>query len=138
MAGGDSFYTTVVATSLVILILALGYIAYTIQEGKGDKEKVFPPIQTQCPDYWDSSGTTCIVPQPGSHPNLIGVYDENNSLLLTTANTPGLNESDINTSVDMAAEGWSMNKISTCAKKDWANNLGLSWDTVANYNQCNN
>tara|TARA_B100000902_G_C26877484_1_gene700889 strand:+ start:207 stop:620 length:414 start_codon:yes stop_codon:yes gene_type:complete len=137
MAEGNTFYTTVVVVSLVILIVALGYIAYTIQEGKGDKEKVFPPIQSQCPDYWESNGTSCIVPLPGSHPNLRGVYDESGSLLLTSANTPGLDETGIMTSVDMAAEGWSMSKTSTCAKKDWANNLGLSWDTVANYNQCN-
>lgn len=136
MADNDrTFYTLVVVIALVILIGVLIFLAMQIDDSK--QEKAFPPVQSDCPDYWNKVGTSCYIPVDGSnHPNT-GTIRDGGSLLLTPTNTPGLNYSSIPLSIDMAATGWSSTSTSICGKKQWANTYGIEWDGVSNYNDCN-
>ena len=44
---------------------------------------------------------------------------------------------DINNGVIMTDELWAAGgKSARCAKKDWANRFGFTWDGVSNYNSC--
>ena len=90
MADNDrTFYTLVVVIALVILIGVLIFLAMQIDDSK--QEKAFPPVQSDCPDYWNKVGTSCYIPVDGSnHPNT-GTIRDGGSLLLTPTNTPGLN-----------------------------------------------
>jgi hypothetical protein len=133
MADKDtSFYSIVVIMAVIILIVALVFIALQIEDNVDNKS--YPPVQTKCPDYWDSYGTNCKIPPFGSeHPNT-GSIREGENLILDPSNTPGLDFGD--DSIDMADSGWSSDTTSLCGKKKWANLYNIEWDGVSNYNDC--
>ena len=128
----SSFYTIVVIVALVLLIIVLVFLALQIQDRKD--EKPYPPVQTTCPDYWDTAGMKCVIPPFGSnHPNTGSIRD-GSSLLLDTNNTPGINMTEETIAMDDTR--WTSDNTEICSKKNWAKVYGIEWDGVSNYNSC--
>jgi hypothetical protein len=122
----DRFYTIVLSIAVCLLIIILTFIgikmAYNRRSGNGKNQ--FPPIYSECPDYWtaDSQGN-CIV----------NSLNTPNSVITTS--TPGyISQNQIN----FQDKGWStMGKTRQCALKDWVNKYNVTWDGITNYNACN-
>jgi hypothetical protein len=137
----DSFQLTVLGIAVIILIVILSFIGITL--ANNNKSVVFPPVANSCPDYWtvSSDGTKCIVPL-SSATNVGNIYvrDKLSTVFTTTTinskapyGTPGYSSGAIN----FSDAGWTANGKSTiCQQKGWANNYGIQWDGVSNYNNC--
>jgi hypothetical protein len=126
------FKVIVVVIALVILILYLTIIGTQISYA--NSRSIYPPIKNQCPDNWrmDASGN-CMIPSPGS--GLCGNIT-NCNFGSTKPQTYGiLGGGD---RINFADTAWVQNGSSAqCSQRSWANSLGIHWDTVTNYNQCN-
>lgn len=129
----STFYTMVVVIALIVLIVALVFLALQIQDN--NDQKPFPPVQTTCPDYWDTiNSNTCGIPPYGqNHPNEGSIYT-GSEIVLDENNTPGINMSD--GIIRMDDERWVTDNTSICSKKNWARAFGIEWDGVTNYNNC--
>lgn len=133
----EQFYVIVMTTVVVLLIVTLTYIGvYVINDD--DKSVTFPPVETQCPDYWEASQETIAAdPSTGdaayTYVNCKPVSDVN------TGNGQASGEHAYNKDknegvVDFYSKGTKYKTI--CDKKNWANLNGISWDGVSNYNKC--
>lgn len=126
----DSFYTIVLAIAVVCLILILIVFALIIR--KANKNKLFPPTSSDCPDYWTSDlQGNCIINGTTNVGTLVksgSVYTMNGPAGATGTN-----------SIKTNAPAWSNfmgASVDVCGKKNWANANQISWDGVANYNGC--
>ncbi len=120
---GFGFYKMVVAIAVIILILVLGFMGWTMT--KNTDIASFPKLQNTCPDYWtiDTSGH-CVQTVDGK------INRGKAEMPLTTPGISGADRFDPNNA------GWLSAGSSACAKKKWASNLGISWDTITNANYC--
>lgn len=118
-----NFYSLTVTIAIIILILALAFVGWTMSKSK-DIVK-FPQLQNTCPDNWtiNVSGH-CVQPE-------VGNINYGNTM---ASSTPGL--SNDNTSFNPNDAGWSASGNAACAKKKWASDLGIAWDTITNANYC--
>jgi len=152
----DSFYTIVLSIAVVILILILTYIGVIMSYNNG--AGTFPPQYSMCPDYWNVSSVdsnSCLIPTDVTHKNigpiskksdgklLSSLYDSAGKLLLNKSNTPGIYCDGTSCSgnklnaINFGDAGWTKSGISpVCAKRTWANNFGIVWDGISNYNSC--
>jgi hypothetical protein len=123
-----NFYSLTVTIAIIILILALAFVGWTMSKSK-DIVK-FPQLQNTCPDNWtiNVSGH-CVQPEVGNIN-----YGNTSATPMNADNTPGL--STDKKSFDPNDAGWSASGNAACAKKKWASNLGISWDTITNANYC--
>jgi hypothetical protein len=137
----SNFYYMVAIIAILILILLLTYVGLLMVK-KGYKDKEFPPVQNNCPDYWtvDSSNPNiCKIPAAGIK-NTGDIYINGTTNTLSSSGsgrstTYGLNIND--GTIDFSNASWATTGVSaTCAKKRWANVHGILWDGVANYNKC--
>ena len=120
--GFNSFYTTVVAIAVIILIMVLAFLGWTMSKQK-DTDK-FPKLQTTCPDYWGlTEDGKCTQPAQGQ------VNSGDNK---ASTDAPGF----VDDKFDFANSGWSAGGNAVCQKKKWANSHGINWDTVTNANYC--
>ena len=119
------FYFITIATAIFLLIIMLTYVGLRMSYPTAS-DTIFPPSSNICPDTWAFSDTSgCIVPTNGIN---------NGAITFTASNTPGFTATGINFNDD----GWTAAGTSTiCAKKKWANQAGINWDGITNYNQCN-
>jgi|UniRef100_A0A6C0EQ03 hypothetical protein len=106
----EGFQKIVLFSAIIILIIALVIIGISLIYSKDQK---WPPIVPACPDYWqiDGSGnnTTCTnVLDLGSCPARNGKPH-----LVMNFNSPIFSGSN-----------------GVCAKYQWANNCGISWDGI--------
>lgn len=127
----DSFQIIVLVIAVIVLIIILAVIGVTL--GKLKNKVVYPPIANQCPDYWRvaSDNKSCTIPVQGAL-NAGKIYV--NNTINFTAPVPGYNR-DRNT-IDFTDPGWVLNKSSVCNQKLWAEQYGVVWDGVTNYNSC--
>lgn len=142
----EAFYKITILVMIVFLILILTVIG--ILMGKKSNNLVYPPVASQCPDYWTFDGSYCIVPNQvmitsddGSSfeddPNA-NVLNGFSSVKNIPQDTPGIfiepdeTTQKINIKIDFSDPGWS----GTCSKKQWANTNNIVWDGVSNYNTC--
>ena len=88
--------------ALIILVLMLIFVGYSLYKNR--KNKKFPPITGECPDYWVSKNKECINPH-----NLGRCPDAKN---FNTQNYKGHNAS--------------------CLKSKWAKNCNLTWQGITN------
>jgi hypothetical protein len=100
-----SFQTTVLMIAGILLVVFLVFIAYTLYTLKTDV--VFPPEQAECPDYW----------------KVVGVNTCEN--VQNLGNCPGT--MDFNLPQYMGPTGIK-------SKQAWAQQCGVEWDGVSNYN----
>jgi hypothetical protein len=141
----ELFYIIVTVIAIVFLILILTVIGILMRYQ--NKSTVFPPVANDCPDFWTiaSDGTKCKI--PGNNQKNVGsLYNPNNSIKIKSETssvfpiyTPGTNGT-LNFSpniIDFKNETWSsQGKTAVCAQKQWADNWGITWDGVTNYNSC--
>jgi len=136
----DPFYSYVAIGTLVLLIAILVVIGVMMSKMKS--ADVYPPMQNACPDYWDVSGNAgyCGFPavggknrgtiEPaGDDANKIKPSDQMTKLGLTGGKWLKLGDSN----------SWSTvytGLTDICAKKRWAENNGIVWDGITNYNSC--
>ena len=105
------FYTTLFISTLVFLIITLGFVGYFMSLSR--KNETYPPSTSDCPDYYslDSKGICNI----GKN---------------ITVNDPSCN------SVDFSQPKYNVTGTNftsgLCAKKLWANKCGIKWDGISN------
>jgi hypothetical protein len=135
----EAFYIIVLSIAIILLILVLTYVGIQMTSANSaTKKSTFPPQASSCPDYWQSVTTdtsSCLIPTKNSQ-NVGKIYDASNgSLLLNSSTTYGLNT--MSNSINFANSRWATGGVNTiCAQKSWANQYGLMWDGVSNYNSC--
>lgn len=137
------FYFIVIAIAIIILILLLAYIGISMSTNPKGISTEFPPVKNSCPDLWradPATDNTCIIPV-----NSDNSYDTTRNV---GTNTDFSHEDNKThgfipyTSTEAAAinfndPGWAgEGKTTDCAKKEWANTNGISWDGISNYNTC--
>jgi hypothetical protein len=130
----DSYYIIVSSVATVILILVLTYIGISMNYSKG--KVAHPPKAATCPDAWAlaSDGSSCLIPASSSL-NIGKLYDSDGKFIANSKTTYGLNIT--NNSINFADEGWTKGGLSTtCSQKAWANQMGIQWDGISNYNKC--
>ena len=126
----ETFYLIVLSVAIILLIIILAYIGVY---GMNEKSKsAFPPVKYDCPDYWQKNQDgECVIPTSG--PNM-GAFNRKGDLIPQQLDIIGINGTE--DAIDFEHAGWSASGSSRCAQKKWANDNGIVWDTVSNYNQC--
>jgi hypothetical protein len=124
----DAFFTTVLTIATIVLIILLIVIGVLIRQG--NVSTAFPPNANYCPDNWSlmPDGSSCIVPKTGNVGQIPVVASNSKPPYATKlGNNLVINPSDL---------VWSSTGAAICNKRTWANNNGISWDGVSNYNGC--
>jgi len=142
----ESFYWIVLVVAITALIGALAYVGI-LMTYYTKKDAVYPPVESSCPDFWTASASSpnkCNIPagEAAGIKNIGSLYTTTTNgdgkpvytLKLSTANTPGLDAT--NKTVDFSAAEWGAGSGAVCKKQSWANQNGLIWDGVSNYNSC--
>jgi hypothetical protein len=132
----DPFYLIVLSIVVILLILALTYIGMQMTSPAA-KKQAYPPVAASCPDYWQTVSTdpsSCLIPVNTSK-NTGKMYDASGNLSLNSGTTFGFNNTS--KSINFADKGWNKGgSTSVCSQKSWANQFGIVWDGVSNYNSC--
>ena len=132
----DAFYLIVLSIVIVLLILILTYIGIKMTSAASGKVS-YPPVSASCPDYWNTVSTdpsSCLIPTNASN-NVGSMYDKSGKFLLNSSTTYGLDTNAM--SINFANKGWNVGGLSSlCGQKSWANQYGIQWDGVSNYNSC--
>jgi hypothetical protein len=123
------FYSTVLMVAAIALIIMLVLVAYILYRAKS--KIAFPPLSTQCPDYWDAVGQSCKVPINSS-----GVAPPNTPIIgglpIQSVGQMGT-ASGLSTSTGLMS--FNDSSWTTCAKYKFCKKYGLSWDGITNMNQ---
>ena len=156
----ELFHILVISFAIVFLIIILTLIGLAMKYQ--DKSTVFPPSENKCPDFWTvaSDDKSCVIPV--SNKKNVGTLFSGTDLQIqpatniisgsgTTATsysfpvyTPGTDavvtgnrQTRAASTIDFTIPDWgNQGKTDICAKKQWANNWGISWDGITNYNSC--
>ena len=136
----EMFYKIIILIAIIFLILILTVIG--ILMAKKSNITTYPPVASQCPDYWTYDGSNCVVPNTGCPDSSGGVKDCQPNLLngmsvATLTAVPGLKtvknpDKTTTYSIDFQDAGWQ----GTCGQMRWANKNNIVWDGVSNYNSC--
>lgn len=139
----DRFYLIVILIALLALIGILTYVGVLMTYYR-DKDTTYPPVAASCPDFWEvDENKNCRIPaRNDSAVNMGDVYIKNEQdlanvtydLQLNKANTFGLDLN--NNTINFEHVGWGRSGETTCKKQAWANQYGLVWDGITNYNGC--
>jgi hypothetical protein len=103
------FQKIVILLFVILLILILVIVGFTVSN---TKNKTWPPIVGDCPDYW--------LDTKGDGSNCVNMKD------LGTCN--GSVTSGNHLTMDFTQQQFS----TVCNKYKWANNCGLTWDGITN------
>lgn len=104
-----SFQKIVLLIATIILIIVLVMFGIALKNKKEDDK--YPPVQSQCPDYWDMNRN-----KNGS------VYCEN---------TKHLGNDKCQKSVDFFKPPY-VGLHGKCNKQKWAKTCGITWDGITN------
>ena len=105
---------TIATVILIIFLLIVGYMLY-----KNKYSSDFPPIISDCPDYWlDMSGNDL----SGNEISSPYCY-----------NIKNLGKGGCEKKMDFSTSFWTSND-GLCKKQKWANQCNLTWDGVTNNN----
>jgi hypothetical protein len=124
----ESFYWISLAISLIALLGVLTYIGVSMSKNRNTSAP-YPPVASTCPDFWKTDTNKCTIPNATGYgvKNVGSIYDNMGNLQLNTNNTQG---------IDLSAKTIDFSTWSVCNKQSWANQNGLVWDGVTNYNSC--
>jgi hypothetical protein len=114
----DPFFTIVLATAIIILILTLTYLGIKMRYNKATLP--FPPLSNACPDYWTVDASGCMPPANNVNNPNAGNYAYNG----TCAAGNCMNFSD------------TKKFPTTCKTKTFVNANQIVWDGVSNFNGC--
>jgi hypothetical protein len=145
----ESFYWTVLVIAVLALIAALSYVGILMAYYTGSST-TYPPAASSCPDLWrlsDANTKACVIPPTPSSSNVGTIYTRENSVVRLNLNAPGTGETVVDsdktpgldsskTLIDFTDARWGSSSNATCAKKRWADQYGLFWDGVTNFNGC--
>jgi hypothetical protein len=136
-----TFYHIVSIVATVFLILLLTMIGLAFNKSKGQN---FPPSKNTCPDYWiadntDPEKTVCKI--TGSNMGKItkgtdGSYLMSANKEANKAHTPGYNAASMSVNFSDALWPAAFGSSGQCSLKKWANKYEISWDGIANFNNC--
>ena len=137
----ERFHVIVLSIATIILILLLIFIGILLS--KGNTNLAYPPNYGICPDYWsiEEESGKCVIPAFSADAVNIGnIYGPdpgpNPSLVDSIINTPGysyvVDDQVVTHYIDFNDDGWT----GVCSKQKWANEHGIVWDGVSNYNSC--
>jgi hypothetical protein len=142
----ESFYWTVLVIAVLALIAALSYVGILMAYYTASST-TYPPVASSCPDLWrlsDNNQKACVIPSITS--SNIGTIYTGTTLNLAAPvesepvvgsdKTPGLGEDAGVGIIDFTDAKWGSSSAATCTKKRWADQYGLFWDGVTNYNGC--
>jgi len=101
-----NFITIVISIASFILIIMLISVAYTMRKTK--QKTAFPPVVSDCPDYWESKNGKCI------NVKKIGVCNLGDGKTM-----------DFNTNHFKGHSG-------LCNKSKWSKQCKVSWNGVTN------
>jgi hypothetical protein len=126
----DVFYLIVLSIAIVFLILMLT-VAGILMKNQ-NKDLAYPPVSNTCPDNWSFDKNGCNI-----HGNS-GTFNPNAPAESFVDDTPGHVNGD--NFIDFNDSRWTgrKGKSAICAKREWANSYGITWDGVANSNACKN
>jgi hypothetical protein len=102
----ESFQKIVLLIAIIILVIILVIVGYTLIR---HKKSTWPPLIGDCPDYW--------VDLSGNGANCINVKN------LGNGNCNQSKHMDFTQPIFSGSNG-------LCAKYNWANNCGVSWDGI--------
>jgi hypothetical protein len=102
-----NFQRIVLTIAIVLLVISLIFIGLSINGSK--KNRKFPPVVANCPDYFDDKGT-----------NSKSLCKNTKSLGICSDKIP-----DFNTSEYIGQNGM-------CNKKKWAKSCNVTWDGITN------
>jgi hypothetical protein len=139
----DTFRVIVLSIAVVVLILLLIFIGILLS--KGTANKVWPPTNTTCPDFWlvTDDGKGCAIPgNLGANSLNIGTMYGN-----LPGNLPGqgqpltttfVNFNNPNAYVESPTGDYiDLTKFSgVCQKQCWSKQFNVVWDGISNYNSC--
>ena len=120
----SGFNKTVLLIASVLLILALIIIGFVIV--KNVQNSSYPPIISDCPDYWDVS------------------YDSNkNKICRSNSINTGVAANSSNNCRNYPVELFKASGTSTndmiCEKSNWAKKCNIQWDGITNNSKaCSN
>ena len=138
----EKFHIIVLSIATVALILILIFVGILLS--KGNTNEAYPPSYGICPDYWevDTDETTntskCIIPNiQTTKLNIGNMYDESTMTLKDAITyTPGysydISNNVVTQYIDFSDSKWT----GVCDKRKWANENGIVWDGISNYNSC--
>ena len=138
----EQFHIIVLSIAAIALILILIFVGILLS--KGNTNQAYPPSYGVCPDYWEietdeeTNKSKCIIPNiQKTKLNIGNMYDENTMTLKSEiTNTPGysnmMSDNEIVQYIDFSNPAWT----GVCDKKKWANENGIVWDGISNYNSC--
>lgn len=111
-----NFYNTVIVIAIIILIIILIFIGHNLN--KDSMNKIYPPVVSNCPDYWEQDSS-----------------DLKNIKCLNVNNLGNSNTEKVKSFSDSIWKG----KVGLCTKSIWAERNNLSWDGITNNpNICDN
>lgn len=106
-----NFQGIVLIIATVILIICLIMIGIALRKNK--EEVDYPPVMSDCPDYWD-------------------VQVDDDGIITGCKNVRELGL------CNRSREGrGDLIKMSPCAKKSWAERCNVTWDGITNGRPCN-
>ena len=138
----ENFHIIVLSIATVALILILIFVGILLS--KGDTNAAYPPSYGICPDYWEvdtnvkTNTSKCIIPNiQTTKLNIGNMYDESTMTLKDEITyTPGysydISNNVVTQYIDFSDSKWK----GECDKKTWANENGIVWDGISNYNSC--
>lgn len=114
-----NFQKIVIIIAIIFLILMLTLIGYALYEAKYNKR--WPPVQSQCPDYWEvqsADGSNVAGSSgPGGPSKCVNVKD--------------LGKKTCEKTMDFDSSEW-QGKPGLCRKYKWAKQCDLTWDGITN------
>ena len=125
----EKFHIIVLSIATVALILILIFVGILLS--KGDTNEAYPPSHGICPDYLE------IHTDEATNKSKCIMYDESTETLKSEiVKTPGysneMSDNEVVQYIDFSNSGWK----GECDKKKWANENGIVWDGISNYNSC--
>ena len=106
-----NFQMIVISISVIFLIIMLVIIGIAMYKKK--YTQVFPPIVSNCPDYWEDKS----------------IGNSSNCVNIKNLGTCGVK------SKDFSGTDWTSNE-GICNKAKWARNCNLTWDGITNNSSC--
>jgi len=117
----NTFQKTVLTISVIVLIFSL--IILGIFLAKSLFEDSYPPVISDCPDYWDVT------------------YNENDEVVCKNTSTINKGRGDVpggecnDYPVNTFLGGGSQNEDILCEKYKWSKKCDITWDGVTNNNK---
>ena len=117
----NTFQKTVLTISVIVLIISLIILGLFL--AKSLFEDSYPPIISDCPDYWDVS------------------YNINDEIVCKNTSTINKGRGDVPTGdcndypINQFLVSGSQNEDVLCEKYKWSKKCDITWDGVTNNNQ---